>query len=86
MQSDFDRVMWRMLSDNLSQRAEKIAAVDSDRSISYAGLAAEAGRVADWLRARGIRPGDRVIVHLRKGIDEVAAIFGNALSAALARL
>ncbi|MFC3530133.1 AMP-binding protein [Paracoccus mangrovi] len=76
MQSDFDRIMWRMLSDNLSQRAEKIAAVDPDRSISYAGLAAEAGRVADWLRARGIRPGDRVIVHLRKGIDEVAAMFG----------
>ena len=76
MQSDFDRIMSRMLSDNLSQRAEKIAAVDPDRSISYAGLAAEAGRVADWLRARGIRPGDRVIVHLRKGIDEVAAMFG----------
>ena len=29
MQSDFDRIMWRMLSDNLSQRAEKIAAVQA---------------------------------------------------------
>ena len=76
MSDDFDRVMWRMLADNLPQRAEKTAAVDAGRSIDYAGLAAESGRVCDWLRARGIRPGDRVIVHLRKGIDEVAAMFG----------
>ena len=76
MPEDFDRCMWRMLADNLPARAGKIAAVDSDRAVSYAALAAEAGRVAGWLRARGIRPGDRVIVHLRKGIDEVAAMFG----------
>lgn len=76
MNTDFDRSMWRMLSDNLPARADKIAAVDAGRSVTYAELAAEAGRVCDWLRARGIAPGDRVIVHLRKGIDEVAAMFG----------
>lgn len=72
----FDRGMWPILADNLDARATKIAAVDARRSASYADLAAEAGRVCDWLRARGIRPGDRVIVHLRKGIDEVTAMFG----------
>lgn len=76
MLDDFDRCMWRMLADNLPARAGQIAAVDQNRSVTYAELAAEAGRVADWLRARGIQPGDRVIVHLRKGIDEVAAMFG----------
>lgn len=73
---DFDRALWWLLADNLAARPEKIAAVDAGRRISYAGLATEAGRVADWLAARGIGPGARVIVHLRKGIDEVAALFG----------
>lgn len=76
MITDFDRSMWRMLSDNLLAKAGKIAAIDANRQASYGELVAEAGRVCDWLRARGIRPGDRVIVHLRKGIDEVAAMFG----------
>ncbi|MFT4014130.1 MAG: AMP-binding protein [Paracoccus sp. (in: a-proteobacteria)] len=76
MTKDFDRSMWRMLADNLPERAEKIAAIDSARSATYAELVSESGRVADWLRSRGIRPGDRVIVHLRKGIDEVVAMFG----------
>ena len=76
MDENFDRAMWWMLADNLRLRAGKIVAIDRGRRVSYGELAAEAGRVADWLRARGIRPGDRVIVHLSKGIDEVAAMFG----------
>lgn len=76
MIKDFDRSMWRLLADNLAHRANKVAAVDAGRSATYAELAAQAGRVCDWLRDRGIVPGDRVIVHLRKGIDEVAAMLG----------
>ncbi len=76
MNKDFDRTMWRMLADNLPIRAEKIAAIDRGGRVTYAQLAARAGQVADWLIARGIQPGDRVVVHLHKGIDEVAAMFG----------
>ncbi|AGT11073.1 AMP-binding protein [Paracoccus aminophilus] len=72
----FDRALWWLLADNLPDRADKIAAVDPGRQARYADLAGEAGRIADWLIARGIAAGDRVIVHLRKGIDEVAAMFG----------
>lgn len=68
--------LFHLLADNLPQRADKIALIDAARSITYAGLASEAARVAGWLHAAGVRPGDRVIVHLRKGIDEVAAMFG----------
>lgn len=67
--------VYGLLADNLPARAEKIALIDAARSVTYGGLAAEAGRVASWLLMRGVRPGDRVIVHLRKGIDEVAAMF-----------
>ena len=76
MDSAFDRCMWRLLADNLPDRAGKVVAIDRNRRVTYAELVAEAGRIADWLVARGIRPGDRVIVHLRKCIDEVAAMFG----------
>lgn len=76
MSDDFDRSMWQLLADNLPARAQKIALIDAKQQISYADLAAQAGRIADWLRARGIQPGDRVIVHIRKGIDEVVAMFG----------
>lgn len=71
-----DEGMWDLLAANLARAPDKIACIDPDRRISYAGLAQEAGRVADWLRARHIKAGDRVIVQIRKGIDEVAAMFG----------
>lgn len=76
MSDDFDRCMWQLLTDNLPARADKVALVDPKSSVTYGALAAEAGRIADWLTLRGVRPGDRVIIHLRKGIDEVAAMFG----------
>ncbi len=68
--------MWALLTDNLSTRPDKIACIDQDRQISYADLVAEAGRIADWLQDQGVGSGDRVIVQIRKGIDEVAAMFG----------
>ncbi|MCF3974883.1 AMP-binding protein [Paracoccus salsus] len=68
--------IWRLLADNLPRRAEKTALIDASRQASYGEVLAEADRVAGWLTSQGIAPGDRVIVHLRKGIDEVAAMFG----------
>ncbi|MTH79816.1 AMP-binding protein [Paracoccus aestuariivivens] len=72
----FDGSMWQLLADNLPARSDKLAAIDRDRRITYTEMAAEAGRVADWLVSQGIQPGDRVIVHLRKSIDEAVAMLG----------
>ncbi|WP_372800849.1 AMP-binding protein [Paracoccus seriniphilus] len=71
-----EKSMWRLLADNLPERGDKTALIDAKRDVTYAQAADEANRVAAWLQARGIAAGDRVIVHLRKGIDEVAAMFG----------
>ena len=71
-----DSSMWRLLADNLPVRPDKVALIDARRQASFAEVAAEAGRVAAWLAERGVVAGDRVIVHLRKGIDEVTAMFG----------
>lgn len=70
--------LYRLLADNLAVHADKVALIDSTRSLTYAELAAEADMVAGYLDRIGVCPGDRVIVHLRKGIAEVAAMFGVA--------
>lgn len=67
--------MWHLLWDNLPEAAHRTCLIDPDREITYGDLAAEVDALASRLRALGVVPGDRVIVHLRKGIDEVAAMF-----------
>ena len=66
---------YELLADNLNVRPRKPAVVDVERSISYEELLDEVNRVASYLNDRGVRPGDRVIVHLRKSIREVIAMF-----------
>jgi acyl-CoA synthetase (AMP-forming)/AMP-acid ligase II len=70
-----DHPVWELLWANLPERADQPCLVDPARDITYAGLAELADALAGQLRALGTAPGDRVIVHLRKGIDEVAAMF-----------
>jgi len=71
-----ETTVYRLLADNLGPRPDKTALIDAARSVTYAELSAEADRIANWLAAQGVASGDRVIVQLRKSIDEVAALFG----------
>ncbi len=50
---------------------EKTAVVHAGRRVSYAELVATARRLGAALRARGIRPLDRVVVQLPNGLDFV---------------
>jgi acyl-CoA synthetase (AMP-forming)/AMP-acid ligase II len=70
--------LYQLLADNLPLRAQKPALVDADRRTTYAALAAEVDGMAGYLQRRGVAPGDRVIVQLRKGAGEVAAMFAIA--------
>ena len=45
-------------------------------SITYGDLSSLSDRLHRWLASRGVRPGDRVGIYLRKSIDAVAAICG----------
>lgn len=66
---------YQLFADNLDVRKDKVAIVDASQVASYSDLACEVDRLAGYLRAQGISPGDRVIVQLRKSIAEVAAMF-----------
>ncbi len=54
----------------------RVAIEDGDERIDYAELVARAEHLAGWLYENGLRAGDRVGIHLRKGVEEVALTLG----------
>ena len=67
----------RYLIDAAAKRPDAIAVVEpGNGGIRYRDLDALSDRMRDRLCAMGVRPGDRVGIHLRKSIDSVAAIYG----------
>jgi amino acid adenylation domain-containing protein len=60
-----------------------IALEEEDRRTSFQELAASAAAIAATLRARGVRPGDRVALLLPKTTEAVAAVFGCLLAGAV---
>nr|ABI22133.1 putative non-ribosomal peptide synthetase [Streptomyces lavendulae] len=53
---------------------DAVALWQGDTRVTYAQLWADATRLADELAARGVRPGDRVAVWLRRGPSTVTAL------------
>lgn len=56
--------------------ADRLAVVEDERRLTYAGLEAEANRWADALAVLGVGAGDHVGVHLRNGVDCLSLILG----------
>jgi len=59
------------------------AVEEEDRATSFEELLASARSLAATLRARGVRPGDRVVLVLPKTTEAVAAVFGCLLAGAV---
>jgi acyl-CoA synthetase (AMP-forming)/AMP-acid ligase II len=70
--------VYELFADNLPERADTCFLIDPDRSYSYAEVGEEVDRIAACLLEGGVKPGDRVVVQLRKGMLEVAAMLGSA--------
>ena len=62
------------------------ALVEDETALSHAQAAAAAGRVARRLRARGVRPGDRIALALANGWRYAVAYYGVQLAGAVAVL
>ncbi len=65
---EFDKNAWRFSSD--------VAIIDPRQTVSYGTLNACANRIADYLRASGIRPRDVVAVCAHRGAALAAAVLG----------
>jgi acyl-CoA ligase (AMP-forming) (exosortase A-associated) len=72
--------VWDLLVRNLVDRADHGALRTDDLVWSYARLTSESGRFGTWLLGRGAERGDRVVIHLPKCFEEVAATFGCAFA------
>ena len=62
---------------------DAVALVHRDRVLTFRDLNALVGRVAGGLVARGVRPGDRVVVWAPKSIESVVLLFGAARAGAV---
>jgi len=57
-----------------------IAMVENDTHITYATLLERAQAIAAALQTMGVRPGQRVAIHLERGISSATALFGALLA------
>ncbi|MEU6479082.1 AMP-binding protein [Streptomyces sp. NPDC047017] len=65
-----------VLRDSARRTPGHIAVVTDGRRLSYAELDRAADRVAAGLRAHGLKPGNRLLVHLPNGLPFVLTLFG----------
>jgi non-ribosomal peptide synthetase component F len=63
-------------------RPDAVALEEEGLRIGYGELLARANAIAAALQALGIVPGQRVAIHLERGIHAVAAVFGTLLAGA----
>jgi long-chain acyl-CoA synthetase len=74
----------RLLDDTATRYPERIAVVAEDRSLSYSELRRAADRVANELRDRGIRQGDRVALTCPNLAEFTETYFGILKAGAVA--
>jgi amino acid adenylation domain-containing protein len=65
---------FELFADNLPLRSDKVFLIDPDREWTYGEVDDEVSQIAAALVAQAVQPGDRVIIQLRKGMREVAAM------------
>ncbi len=66
----------RLVTSWASRTPRQIAVFGDDEALSYAALDDLANRFAHWFRAHGVKPGDRVGVHLPRCGRAIAAMLG----------
>jgi len=73
----------RLLELAAARQPTAEAVIDGDRRLDYATLLAQAERLGQGLRRRGVGPGDRVLIALRNRLEHVLAYWALQLIAAV---
>jgi fatty-acyl-CoA synthase len=72
-----------LLRRSAARQGDRTAIIDGERSRTYSELDADASRIANALRDRGLGPGDRVALLSRNSLDYAQVVFGVARSGAV---
>ena len=72
-----------LLRRSAARHPDRVAVSDASVTRSFAELDADASRIANALRGRGVVPGDRVAILSRNSVRYVQAIFGVARAGAV---
>ncbi|MCX7855329.1 MAG: AMP-binding protein [Anaerolineae bacterium] len=70
------QLVHHFLENSAERFPDKVALVCDGQRLTYAEIEAQANRLAQALRARGLQRGDRVAVWLPNSVEAVVAIFG----------
>lgn len=70
--------LFNLLEMSQINRADDIAIIDGNSEYTYAELYTMVNSIAGQLAGLGVRPGDRIAIHLNKGVEEIVAIFAVA--------
>jgi amino acid adenylation domain-containing protein len=70
------RLVQDLLEASARTKPDKVALVCDGQRLTYAEINRRADRLAQTLTRRGIRRGDRVVLHLPNSVELVVAIFG----------
>jgi amino acid adenylation domain-containing protein len=65
-----------MVERTVAKFPDRPAASDDERSLTYTELRSRANALARTLVSEGVRPGDRVVVYMERGVDIFVAVLG----------
>ena len=77
--TEHENIAARLLARNVERHPGKAAFLCGDDTLTCGALAADAARFANLLRARGVAPGDRVVLCLPDSLAAAKAFFGAML-------
>ncbi|WP_208641185.1 non-ribosomal peptide synthetase [Micromonospora arborensis] len=76
------KALGELFAEVVDRVPDAVAVREGDRELTYAQLAAAAGRQAVLLRELGVQPGDRVLVGLERSVGEIIGVLGVVLAGA----
>ncbi|MES4902251.1 MULTISPECIES: type I polyketide synthase [unclassified Streptomyces] len=83
VRSELIRALPGTLREHAERTGDKIAFQDARRAVGYADLEERTRRLAGHLARLGVRPGDRVALHLGNRVEQVESRLGVLMAAAV---